>query len=122
MSLSSWYFLIFFSSSNFLEVEVGRDIEGQLGFPAMNVMRRLKSIASGRTSISSDPVSSFFFGKEINLFFCVLWAYSLFGCLENGGSGRETKYSYPYHVLVYFGTSKNIVSNLGSSFSVSIRI
>ena len=27
----------------------------------MNVMRRLKSIASGRTSISSDPVSFFFF-------------------------------------------------------------
>ena len=26
----------------------------------MNVMRRLKSIASGRTSVSSDPVSNAF--------------------------------------------------------------
>jgi hypothetical protein len=44
------------------------------------VMRRLKSIASGRTSISSDPVSiSFLFSK------------SLFGCWENGGKGRGRK-------------------------------
>lgn len=37
------------------------------GEAKMNVMRRLKSIASGRTSISSDPVSRHcYFLDQIN--------------------------------------------------------
>jgi hypothetical protein len=53
-------FLIFFGLDfDFLGVERGGLRE--LGFPTMNVMRRLKSIASGRTSISSDPVSNISF-------------------------------------------------------------
>lgn len=44
----------------------------------MNIMRRLKSIASGRTSISSDPVRYTFF------FIIVVGEMCLFGCWENG--------------------------------------
>lgn len=45
----------------------------------MNVMRRLKSIASGRTSISSDPVSFWFLFLFVTV--CV-YGFCIMRCLD----------------------------------------
>lgn len=53
----------------------------------MNVMRRLKSIASGRTSISSDPVSLtslIYFPNQNFNFWTKFHFFFSFGCWENG--------------------------------------
>ena len=55
LSLCLFFFNIFFI---FFKGNLGLGLfVGEKRKETMNVMRRLKSIASGRTSISSDPVS-----------------------------------------------------------------